>query len=180
MEEEYITILRHEFSAEEGSFLLKLYVKNRWDKSAFDRLTEAMLQCCKHYMPDRYTQETSLPVQPMLFPLSKSLHKQYVQAQIAQMQHIQAEEMLLPRWLAEGFWYLSTFVPAHTSHPAWQKQRTQEQEYFDKAYRRLEGLASWFFSGQPPWEDVEKGWASTFIKASQQEQNDSPDPLSGE
>ena len=157
MEEEYIPILRHEFSAGEGSFLVQLYVKNRWDASAFDRLTEAMLQCCKHSMPDHSTQETSLPVQAMLFPLSESLRKQYTQAQRAQMQPIQAQEMLLPRWLAEGFWYLSTFVPAHISHPAWQEQRTREQAYFDKAYRRLEGLAYWFFTGQPPWEDVEKG-----------------------
>src|SRR5215469_13257297 len=132
MEEEYITILRHEFSAGEGSFLLKLRVNHRWDKFAFDRLTEAMLQCCKHYM-----QETSLPEQAKLFPLSESLQEQYVQAQIGQMQHIQAQEMLLPRWLAEGFWYLSTFVPGHTSHPAWQEQRTREQAYFDKAYCRL-------------------------------------------
>jgi hypothetical protein len=163
MEEEYISVLRHEFSAEEGSFLLQLRIRSRWDKSAFDRLTEAMLQCCKHYMPDHSTQETSLPVQAMLFPISESLQKQYVQAQKALMQHIQAEEMLLPRWLAEGFWYVSTFVPDHTSHPAWQEQRTREQAYFDKANRRLEGLAFWFFTGQPPWEDVEKGWASTFM-----------------
>jgi hypothetical protein len=163
MEEEYISILRHEFSAEEGSFLLQLRVGYRWNKSAFDHLTEAMYQCCKHYMPNHSTQKMSLPIQATLFPLSESLQREYVQAQLAQMQHIQAEEMLLPRWLAEGFWYASTFVPDHTSHPAWQEQRTREQAYFDKAYRRLEGLAYWFFTGQPPWEDVAKGWASTFM-----------------
>jgi hypothetical protein len=103
MEEEYLTILKHEFSAEEGSFLLQLRVRYRWDKSAFDRLTEAMGQCCKHSMPDHSTQETALSVQPMLFPLRESLQKQFGQAQMAPVQHIQAEEMLVPRWLAEGF-----------------------------------------------------------------------------
>ena len=163
MEEEYISILRHEFAAGEGTFLVQLYVKNHWDTFAFDRLTEAMLQCCKRYMPDHSMQEMSLPVQAMLFPLSESLHKQSAQAPSAPRQPIPAEEMLLPRWLAEGFWYVSTFVPAYTSQPVWQGQRTREPAYFDKAYRRLEGLASWFFTGQPPWEDVEKGWASTFM-----------------
>lgn len=163
MEEEYITILRNEFAAEEGSFLLQLRVENHWDKSAFDRLTEAMFQCCKHYVPDRSMQETPLPVQPMLFPLSEALQKQYVEAQVEEMRYIQAEEMLLPRWLAEGFWHLSTLVPTHISHPAWQERRTREQEYFDKACQRLEDLAFWFFTAQSPWQDIGKGWASTFV-----------------
>ena len=84
----------------------------------------------------------SQPVQATLFPLSETLQREYVQAQ-----HIQAEEMLLPRWLAEGFWYVSTFVPDHTSHPAWQEQHIREQAYFEKAFHRLESLAYWFFTG---------------------------------
>ena len=77
MKEEYISILKHEFSAEEGSFLLQLRIRSHWDTSAFDRLTKVMLQCRKLCKPNHSTQETSLPVQAMLFPIGESLQKQY-------------------------------------------------------------------------------------------------------
>ncbi len=161
--EDYLAVLRREFSAEEGTFLLQLRVKLHWDKEAFDRLTEAMFQCCKHFMHNQQDQEQSLPVQPTLFPLSESLQQQYAQAQAAQARSMQTKEMLLPRWLAEGFWYVSHFIKYWTSHQAWDKRRALEPEYFNKAYERVYLLASWFFTGEPPWNDIEKGWASTFV-----------------
>src|SRR6185437_11432252 len=83
--------------------------------------------------------------------------------QFADAYYIQKNETLLPQWLADGFWYLSTFVRGHTSHPAWEQTIAEEPEYFSQAYERLDALASWFFSGQSPWTDEEKGWASTFV-----------------
>jgi len=129
MNEDYLTILKYEFHAEEGSFLLQLRVNLRWDKVAFDRLTKAMFMCCKHF----------------------------------QEEYMQAQETMLPRWLAEGFWYLSYFVKEWTSHSSWEEKIAREPDYFKKAYERLFQLAFWFFEGIPPWNDVEKGWASTFI-----------------
>jgi hypothetical protein len=42
--------------------------------------------------------------------------------------------------------------------------RSGKRDYFQKAYERLHCLASWFFEGEPPWKDVEQGWASTLIE----------------
>ena len=42
---EYESILRHEFAAEDGSFLLQLRCDLTWDKAAFSRLVVAMEQC---------------------------------------------------------------------------------------------------------------------------------------
>src|SRR5262249_4631351 len=43
--EDYEAILRREFAAEEGSFLLQLRCDLRWDKDAFSRLIQAMERC---------------------------------------------------------------------------------------------------------------------------------------
>ncbi len=45
----YLEVLRQEFDAEDGSFLLQLRVKYVWDKAAFTRLTEAMRVCCERH-----------------------------------------------------------------------------------------------------------------------------------
>ena len=135
MNTDYQSVLRNEFFAEEGSFLLRLRIELYWDKEAFDRLTEAMRACCKEYEQEQQTEE----------------------------QHLQAIQTMLPRWLASGFWYLSVFVRGHTSHPAWEETIAQEPEYFQKAYDRLESLASWFFEGRSPWIDEEKGWAFPLV-----------------
>lgn len=121
MRDDYLSVLRREFSAEEGSFLLELR-GNVWDKAAFTRLTEAMLECCRAY--DR-TQP------PTLFG------------------HVYDTETV-PRWLAEGFWYVDTFVRGHTSHPAWDDKKRREPDYYEAAYERLFDLADWFFTGQCP------------------------------
>ena len=131
-----LAILWHEFMAEPGSFLLKLRIEYRWDKVAFDRLTEAMRKCCKEYEQKQKTEE---------YYLHYILDK-------------------VPRWLASGFWFLSHIVRDITVHPAWDEQREREPEYFNKAYERLDRLALWFFEGQCPWNDEEKGWRSTIVE----------------
>ncbi|HEX5158257.1 MAG TPA: hypothetical protein VFW17_13660 [Ktedonobacterales bacterium] len=133
MPDEWYGVLQREFSAEEGSFLLQLRTEMIWDKAAFTRLTTAMLECCKAY--DR----TFRP--PETLPLSET-----------QLETLLADyyQQSVPRWLAEGFWYLSDFPKGHTSHPAWHDTIAREPEYYDKAYWRLFILADWFFTGQGP------------------------------
>lgn len=41
------SVLRSEFAAEEGSFLLGLRTELKWDGAAFSRLTNAMVACCR-------------------------------------------------------------------------------------------------------------------------------------
>jgi hypothetical protein len=48
-ERAYRDILRREFAAEDGSFLLQLRVDLVWDRAAFGRLTEAMRLCCEQH-----------------------------------------------------------------------------------------------------------------------------------
>lgn len=43
----YLEILKHEFDAEDGSFLIQLRCNLYWDKTAFERLTDAMKVCCE-------------------------------------------------------------------------------------------------------------------------------------
>jgi hypothetical protein len=72
-----LELLRREFSAEDGTFLLQLRIDLHWDRQAFSRLEQAMRRVC---------------------------------ARLESRDHLE-------RWLAEGYWYLSDFVPSHTSHP---------------------------------------------------------------
>jgi len=62
-----------------------------------------------------------------------------------------AEEKLVERWVAEGFWYVSWFVKDWTSHPNFPRRRTNE--YYEAVYEYLNGLAYWFFFDEPPWTD---------------------------
>jgi hypothetical protein len=126
-----------------------------WDKDAFRRLAEAMRACCRDYQHSQEQHEQFRKEQ-----------EQLTEAQMADERfadtyypHHNGNDTMLPRWLADGFWYLSTFVRGHTSHPAWEKIIAQEPEYFSHAYERLDDLASWFFRGECPWIDEEKGWA---------------------
>jgi hypothetical protein len=43
----YLEILKHEFAAGEGSFLIQLRPNLTWDKEAFSKLVTAMEACCK-------------------------------------------------------------------------------------------------------------------------------------
>jgi hypothetical protein len=101
--------LRHEFQAEEGSFLIQLRPNLVWDRSAFSTMTDAMLACAAHY--------------------EKSDSR--------------------PQWIAEGFWFLGTFVREWSSHPNFPK--SFEASYYAAAYQRLDDLAYWFFRGESPY-----------------------------
>lgn len=43
----FLALLRREFEADEGSFLLRLRGDMEWDRAAFSRLVEAMESCCR-------------------------------------------------------------------------------------------------------------------------------------
>lgn len=60
-----------------------------------------------------------------------------------------ANDDKLDRWLADGFWYFAIMVRAIASHSEF--RRIYPQEYYDYAFRRLEDLADWFFTGQRPY-----------------------------
>jgi hypothetical protein len=45
-------VLRHEFSGDRGSFLVRLRVDVEWDSAAFERLTAAMESCCRELADD--------------------------------------------------------------------------------------------------------------------------------
>ena len=132
MADDYSSVLAHEFSAGEGSFLVQLRVQLTWNKVAFTRLTEAMLACCRAY----------------------DAHERHV-AGIG----YGADATPLPRWLAEGFWYVGWFVRDWTTHPAWAERAALEQDYYDTAYERLFLLAEWFFTGDCPYTDPAQGFA---------------------
>lgn len=132
MADDYLAVLAREFVADEGTFLLQLRCDMTWDKVAFTRLTEAMLACCQAY---------------------DAAEKR------AQGIGFNRDETCLPRWLAEGFWWCSTFIREWTTHPAWVKRTRLEQEYFDKAYERLHDLAFWFFTGMSPYTNDGPGFA---------------------
>ena len=56
---------------------------------------------------------------------------------------------VLERWLAEGFWFLATFVQGHSQHPDF--RLVYEPAYYAQAYERLWALADWFFRGYSPY-----------------------------
>lgn len=71
----------------------------------------------------------------------------------AMLTYVQANEdaQQLPRWIAEGFWYLQSFVKDWSSHESF--PRTHNTEYYQAAYSRLDDLASWLFTGSSPCTD---------------------------
>lgn len=102
--------LRHEFEAEEGTFLLQLRCDMHWDRDAFRRLVDAM--------------------------------QGYLESQ--------RDDEHLPRWIAEGFWFLGHFVKEWSSHPRF--SRPLAQGYYEAGYRRLHDLGWWLFMGASPYE----------------------------
>jgi hypothetical protein len=54
-----------------------------------------------------------------------------------------------PQWLAEGFWFLGSFVREWSSHPNFPKPL--DASYYKAAYQRLDDLAYWFFRGESPY-----------------------------
>jgi len=45
---DYLAILKNEFEAGDDSFLIKIRIELNWDKAAFRRLTDAMLDYCRN------------------------------------------------------------------------------------------------------------------------------------
>lgn len=105
-----LELLRHEFDAEEGSFLLQLRFDLHWDQDAFTRLEQAMRRVCAQ----------------------------------------QQERVQLDRWLVEGYWYLSEFVPGHTSHPDF--PRSELPGNYEAAIQRLRDLQNWYVTGQSRYQ----------------------------
>lgn len=51
--DEVMSVLRQEFDAEEGSFLLRLRGDLEWDRAAFTRLERAMRAACEQLQEDQ-------------------------------------------------------------------------------------------------------------------------------
>jgi hypothetical protein len=47
MDESYLEVLKREFTAEDGSFVIQLRPNLIWDKESFSKLVAAMAVCCK-------------------------------------------------------------------------------------------------------------------------------------
>lgn len=169
-DEDFLKTIWHEYCAIDG-FCIQLRSGLVWDKEAFDRLTEAMRSCCKFY------EVLSAQQQKQRHEQRRQTTQEYVARQTSGVSNGPDDDFedlqdlplpqttrVLPDWLAEIFWFLSHFVRDWTTHEAWDADHAHEPEYFQKAYQRLDRLASWFFSGRCPWLDEEKGWASTFVK----------------
>ena len=59
------------------------------------------------------------------------------------------DSQLVDRDLAYGFWFFPAYVRRWTSHPSFPRQYSGQ--YYEEAYRRLDDLAYWFFSGHSPY-----------------------------
>lgn len=71
-----------------------------------------------------------------------------------------AGEELLERWMADGFWYLPSFVQSWTSHPDFPRAEMPIDQRL--ATGLLEDLAHWFFTSECPWEDPD-GWLASHL-----------------
>lgn len=67
---------------------------------------------------------------------------------------------MIERWLADGFWYLPSFVQSWTSHPDF--PRKQMPMDLRLACGLLEDLAHWFFTDDCPWEDPDS-WLQSLL-----------------
>jgi hypothetical protein len=59
-------------------------------------------------------------------------------------------EESIPRWIAEGFWYLDWFVKHWSTHANFPHEHAPA--YYERAYERLHDLAFWLFVGESPYE----------------------------
>ncbi|HLG63866.1 MAG TPA: hypothetical protein VKY19_18130 [Ktedonosporobacter sp.] len=168
MDEDFLKAMWRESCARDG-FLVQLRVDLNWDKEAFERLTEAMRLCCKHYELVSAQQlkllheQATVTGKELAMRMQLQGHEDALEDDLTDPP-LPETKRLLPDWLAELFWFIPEEVIGWTSHEAWEKKRAREPEYFEKAYERLRLLASWFFTGSCPWLDEEKGWASTAVK----------------
>jgi hypothetical protein len=169
MDEDFLKVMWRENYARDG-FLIQLRIYLKWDKEAFDRLTEAMRLCCKHYevvsaqQLKQLHERAAVTGQELAMRMQPQKDEAASENDLTGLPPLPEAKRLLPDWLAEFFWSVPEEVIGWTSHEAWEKMRAREPEYFKKAYLRLKLLASWFFTGQCPWLDEEEGWASTCVK----------------
>ncbi len=70
-------------------------------------------------------------------------------AMLAYARAHQGDEVI-PRWVAEGFCYVSWFVRDWSTHESF--PREHPPPYYDDAYQRLHDLAYWLFTGTSPYE----------------------------
>lgn len=55
----------------------------------------------------------------------------------------------IPRWIAEGFWYMDRFVRGWSTHLSFPREHSEE--YYEAAFVRLYDLAYWLFMGESPY-----------------------------
>ena len=60
-----------------------------------------------------------------------------------------SQDKKVERWIAEGFWFIPTFVRDWSSHENF--PRLFPDKYYIKACNLLDELAFWFFMGTNPW-----------------------------
>ncbi len=61
-----------------------------------------------------------------------------------------AEEELIYRWMAHGFFYVPAFIRAWTQQEDFDRP---DDAYWRQAINLLEALSHWFFWGEPPTQD---------------------------
>lgn len=58
-------------------------------------------------------------------------------------------ETSLERWIVNGFWFLSDWLPTWTSHPNF--PRPEPDSYYNAALQRMRDLQFWLVVGQSPY-----------------------------
>ena len=61
-----------------------------------------------------------------------------------------ADQKVVPRWVAELYWFAPTFTRTWTSHEYWQPLVAADPDYYRASYQFLDDLAVWFWTGVPP------------------------------
>lgn len=70
-------------------------------------------------------------------------------AMLALVQSREPEDPI-PRWIAEGFWFVDWYVKEWSRHPNF--PRPFDDRYYERSYERLHDLAYWLFMGRSPYE----------------------------
>jgi hypothetical protein len=60
----------------------------------------------------------------------------------------QKTNKVVEKWIAEGFWYCSSFIKDWSTHSNFPK--IYSSEYYEKSYNLLNDLAFYFFTGNHP------------------------------
>jgi hypothetical protein len=69
-------------------------------------------------------------------------------AAMAQCANHHSAQDAIPRWVAEGFWYLDTLTRDWVNHPNFPKPHGTE--YYAAAFERIRDLSYWLFVGEQP------------------------------